>query len=42
MENEEKDKKESKFTEQCCGTSFWDGKGMFETMAGCCGADAMI
>lgn len=37
MENEEKDKKESKFTEKCCGTSFWDGKGMFETMAGCCG-----
>ncbi|MHC4206239.1 MAG: hypothetical protein ACYSTT_16430 [Planctomycetota bacterium] len=37
MANEEKINNENKSAEKCCDTSSWDGPGMFEAMAGCCG-----
>ena len=37
MENEENKNNESKFTERSGEKRCFDGKGMFEAMAGCCG-----
>ncbi len=37
MENEEKRNNENKFAEKRFDTSCWNGPGMFEAMAGCCG-----
>jgi hypothetical protein len=36
MANEEKIKVESKSAEKCCDTSGWNGRSMYEAMAGCC------
>jgi hypothetical protein len=38
MENEEKRNNENKFAEKHSDTSCWNGPGMFEAMAGCCGS----
>jgi len=37
MENEEKRNNENKFAEKRSDISCWNGPGMFEAMAGCCG-----
>jgi len=38
MENEEKVNNDNKSEKKCCDTSGWNGPGMVEAMAGCCGS----